>query len=431
MKILLTILILIFFHFECQGSYNPTISTKKNTDHSNIESIIKKISPVIFNIYSAESPNSNIFEDDQVFQHLCTQQTKNSCDRFLGTAVMIYTSENYSNNYLTTFNAAVTSFKAIEEIEERVILVDKAGNRFNGAILNKDRENEIGFIKVLSDVNLPSIDIKKSYPTKIGTDVYMISHAPGIGISVNKGNISAIPHSGSHILTDIQAQKFNLGGILTDNKGNFLGLNTSISKYNISIVKRNKIEESINKLKKKKEVLNTKGSQPSSKKTSPNTTPQKNTPENKYKTQQPKKNTVNAGPWLGLRIHNINKESLSKAGLYSPNQGVIITKLHSKSPLLNCGITAGDIIVSINDISIRDKDHFHTVLSNDNSKKLKIGIYNRNVPCHIMIPVLNINDIEITKITQQGPLFGTILSHISPELIIKMNLRHLDSIEKV
>lgn len=281
--------------------------------------MIKQVRPAVVNVLvSSTQTVDNPLLNDPFFRHFFNipknyqQQRKSSS---AGSGVIIDADEGI----------VITNNHVIANADEiQVGLSD--GRTVKAELLGSDPEVDIAVLKIEAD-NLSEVRIADSDKLEVGDFVVAIGNPFGLGQTVTTGVISALERSGlgiegyeNFIQTDASINPGNSGGALVNLHGELVGINTAIlapSGGNIGIGFAIPINMAMGS---HKQIL--------------------------------KHGEVKRGR-IGIFIQDLNSALAEAFGLDKDQQGVLITKVQEDSPAEKSGLEAEDIIIAVNDKTIR------------------------------------------------------------------------------
>ena len=235
---------------------------------------------------------------------------------------------------------------------EKVKIVIYDGSEYTAKIIGKDERSDIALLKIDAADKLPYAVLADSDKVKIADRVVAIGNPLGFGKTVTAGIISykgrnlskqiaelGIGGDVSYLQTDAQVNYGNSGGPLFSYDGEVVGMITVFladgnrgTGINFAIPS--------NTLKKVATQLRNYGKMQRS--------------------------------WLGIAVTPLNKEAADTFGL-GKRCGLVVTKVENDSPAAKIGVSAGDIVLSINN---------QTILANTNTEDLL-----NNLPPNTSIPI--------------------------------------------
>ena len=187
------------------------------------------------------------------------------------------------------------------------------GNMYEGNVVGADKQTDLAIIKIDSKDALSSAELGNSDLLKIGQIVIAIGNPFGLdgGPSVTAGIISSLTRR-------LQFENGNSGGHLVNTRGEVIGINTAKIPYAQGIG----FAVPINVAKMIITDLITNG-------------------------------RVTNRPWIGISAIKINTELANSYRLPS-NQGALIAQIQDDSPAHKADLRKGDIVESIDGITIID-----------------------------------------------------------------------------
>jgi Do/DeqQ family serine protease len=290
--------------------------------------VVKKIAPTVVNIYTKRTVTraaQNPFMNDPLFAELFGNspfggRMKKQVENTLGSGVIV------QPDGLVVTNAHVTQ----DALEITVVLSD--GREFDGKVVLKDAPSDLALVRIdTKGEQLPYASLKPSESMNVGDLVLAIGNPFGVGQTVTSGIVSALARSSLgindfnfFIQTDAAINPGNSGGPLIALDGGVVGINSAIyskdgSSLGIGFAIPSEMVASV--------IAAEKAGSGAGDRI--------------------------ARPWLGVTTQNITAEIASSLGMARP-QGVLVTALHSASPMLKAGIQVGDALVSINGHQIHD-----------------------------------------------------------------------------
>ena len=279
----------------------------------------RKAQPSVVNIYTSKELRlqRNPLFDDPMFRRFfgapggSETETQNS----LGSGVIAD-----SEGHILTNNHVV---EAADQIE--VALSD--GRRVGAKLVGTDPETDLAVLKVDAR-NLTPITWGRADSLQVGDFVLAIGNPFGVGQTVTMGIVSALGRSNlginvleSFIQTDAAINPGNSGGALVDGNGSLVGINSAIySKNGGSLGIGFAIPESI-----ARQVM-----------------------------EQIVAHGAVARGWIGIEAQDIPADALAALGLRS---GAFVAGLLRGSPGDRAGVHPGDILISLNGVSLQNANH--------------------------------------------------------------------------
>ncbi len=217
----------------------------------------------------------------------------------------------------------LTNAHVIEGADEiTVALTDR--REFIARVLLVDERTDLAVLKI-DATNLPFLKFRDSDTMQVGDLVLAIGNPFGVGQTVTSGIISAQTRSTEggrvFIQTDAAINPGNSGGALVDMGGQLIGINTMIlspsggsNGIGFAIpadLARQAVESAATG------------------------------------------NDTVARAWLGIEGQTVTQEIAESLGLALPN-GVILSRLHPRSALLEAGLQPGDIVLDVEGLPVSD-----------------------------------------------------------------------------
>lgn len=288
--------------------------------------VVKKVSPAVVNIYTKRTVTRayNPFANDPFFSQFFGSgafggRMQKQAENSLGSGVII------QSDGLVVTNAHV--IRGADEIT--VVLAD--GREMEAELAIADEASDLALLQVKSEVDLPTVSLKPSESLEVGDIVLAIGNPFGVGQTVTSGIVSAQGRSSLDIndfnffiQTDAAINPGNSGGALVTLDGKLVGINTAIysrdgGSLGIGFAIPSEMLASVIAAK-EQGAVGEKGI---------------------------------TRPWLGVTTQNLTSEIGESLALDTPH-GALISKLHPASPLKKAGIKVGDVIIKMNERTIRD-----------------------------------------------------------------------------
>ena len=276
---------------------------------------VKKAAPSVVNIYTKTQVKRSIhpLSRHPFFKRLYRQQPKR-VEGSLGSGVII-----------DKAGFIVTSFHVVDSVDEILILLYD-GRELPATVVGTDPETDLAVLKIVAD-NLQEIQFGSPKQAEIGDVVLAIGNPFGMGQTVTQGIVSATQRNGlnlsnleNYIQTDADINPGNSGGALIDAYGNLLGINAAIL--------NNESSDGIGFAIPADDVQ-------------------------KVLTQIIDNGRVVRG-WLGVEAIEVTHAIAKKLSLNITN-GLLVTAIVKDGPTDRAGIIPGDIVTSINGLSVTDR----------------------------------------------------------------------------
>ena len=276
---------------------------------------VKKAAPSVVNIYTKTQIKRTIhpLARHPFFKKLYRQQPKR-VEGSLGSGVIV-----------DKAGFIVTSFHVVDSVDEILILLYD-GRELPASVVGTDPETDLAVLKIDTD-NLQEIQFGNPNQAEIGDVVLAIGNPFGMGQTVTQGIVSATQRNGlnlsnleNYIQTDADINPGNSGGALIDAYGNLLGINAAIL--------NNERSDGIGFAIPADDVQ-------------------------KVLTQIIEHGRVVRG-WLGVEAIEVTPAIAKKLSLKISN-GLLVTAIVKDGPTDLAGIVPGDIVTSINGLSVTDR----------------------------------------------------------------------------
>jgi len=325
-----------------------TVAAENNRE-TPIVKAVRKASPSVVNIsseYTVKGHN-NPFSDYNLdpffdsffkdfFDHGFRQKSKRSS---LGSGVIID-----GNRGIIITNSHVISNAGVI----KVVLKDE--REFTAKIIGADPASDLAVLRIETKQPLPSLKMASGNDLMIGETVIAIGNPFGFSNTVTTGVISAVNRSirtkdrvyHDFIQIDASINPGNSGGPLLNINGDLIGINTAIYAkaqgigFAIPVAKARKI---VSDLIKHGEVIQ---------------------------------------PWIGVTVQNLDKK-LARYLNFPGKSGVLVKAVENNSPAKRAGIRNGDIITSINNMTVHSFENYHTAMRGFAADDLlNISIWRKN-----------------------------------------------------
>lgn len=257
-------------------------------------------------------------------------------NKSLGSGVIVDKQGHIVTNHHVIHNASLIT----------ITLTD--GRKGIATLLGSDRESDIAILKISMD-QLPAMPSQPVTSAKVGDIVLAIGNPYGVGQSVTQGIVSAIGRSNlglatfeQYIQTDAAINPGNSGGALITAKGQLIGINSAFLShadgaqgisFAIPISQINKV---------KKDII---------------------------------ENGEVLRGYLGVRLHQLNKEAASFFNLQHTN-GLVVIDVEANSPAQRAGLKQGDIILRINGKPLKHyQDSLFTIADMRPGHRISLDLY--------------------------------------------------------
>lgn len=314
---------------------------KESRDPNFVVSVVQEVGPAVVRIDTSRTVTSRVPDEfnDPFFR------------RFFGSRIPTQPREKQQrgngSGFIVNSNGEILTNAHVVDGADRVTVELKDGRKFDGQVLGEDPVTDVAVIKIDAD-NLPTVPLGDSDKVQPGEAVIAIGNPLGLNYTVTSGIISAIGRSSSDIgasdkrvdymQTDAAINPGNSGGPLLSARGRVIGMNTAIIRGAQGLG----FAIPVNTVKRISQELIDKG-------------------------------RVDH-PYLGIQMVTLTpdvKEKLNSE-IGNPNisadKGVLLIRIMRGSPASQGGLKAGDVIVSINDKSVKSNEDVQKLV-----EKSKIG----------------------------------------------------------
>lgn len=283
-------------------------------DRPTMAPLLERVTPAVVNISVTGSVQvrSNPMLEDPFFRRFFNvpDQPRRVPRQSVGSGVIVDADEGY----------VLTNHHVVNGADEVVVTLQDR-RRFDAKLVGSDEGTDIALLKIDAD-DLTEVDFGDSDSVRVGDFVLAIGNPFGLGQTVTSGIVSALGRSGINvdgyedfIQTDASINPGNSGGALIDVDGRLIGVNTAIiapSGGNVGIGFAVPVAMA-------KAVME----------------------------QLIEYGEVRRGR-LGIIIQDVTPELAEALDLESP-EGAVITQVQAGSAAEEAGITAGDVIIAIDD----------------------------------------------------------------------------------
>jgi Do/DeqQ family serine protease len=275
--------------------------------------VAREAAPAVVNIHArrvveARSP----FADDPFFRDFFREfaPPQPRVQNALGSGVILSPDGYVVSNYHVVGRAT----------DIRVVLNDR--REFSAELVLADAEADLAILKLEEAAELPHLDLRDSDTLEVGELVLAIGNPFGVGQTVSSGIISAVARSGPatgnlrgyFVQTDAPINPGNSGGALVDMAGRLVGVNTAIlsrsgGSNGIGFAIPAALVE-------------------------------------QFLAQARAGAARFERPWAGMSGQPVDADMAEALGLPAP-RGMVISKLHPKSPFAAAGVQAGDVVLDL------------------------------------------------------------------------------------
>lgn len=312
--------------------------TIAGSDIFSLAPLVEKVSPAVVNIsIVGNQSNQKLLPD--LFKFFSDDELPFMNQPFvgLGSGVIIDASKGY----------IITNFHVIEDADEIKVTL-KSGQEFNALLVGQDKQSDIALLQISTNKSLTQMALADSDLLRVGDFVIAIGNPFGLGQTVTSGIISALGRSGlnfenleNFIQTDAAINSGSSGGALVNLKGELIGINTALlgtSGGNIGIgfaIPSNMIHNLVQQLLQFGEIRR---------------------------------------GVLGIKGGELTHE-LTKTFALDSQHGAFIYQVNPDSAAEEAGLKAGDVIVSLNGLTIMSFSALRAKIGSLSvGKKVELGI---------------------------------------------------------
>lgn len=199
----------------------------RSGDRPTMAPLVERVTPAVVNISVSGSvrARSNPMLEDPFFRRFFNvpEQPRSIPRQSVGSGVIVDASEGL----------VLTNHHVISGADEVVVTLQDR-RRFDAEVVGSDEGTDIALLKIDGD-DLSEVALGDSEQVRVGDFVLAIGNPFGLGQTVTSGIVSALGRSGINvdgyedfIQTDASINPGNSGGALVDIDGNLIGVNTAI-----------------------------------------------------------------------------------------------------------------------------------------------------------------------------------------------------------
>jgi Do/DeqQ family serine protease len=351
--------------------------------------IVQHVAPAVVNVYAQHVvANNNPFLADPFFRQFFGGMPRQQVERSLGSGVIVDPSGLVVTNYHVIADAS----------EVKVALADK--RELDADIVLKDERADLAVLHIKgSNEKFPTLEFANSDELQVGDVVLAIGDPFGVGQTVTHGIVSAVARTqvgnGNYqffIQTDAAINPGNSGGALVDVNGRLVGINSEI-------YSRSGGSEGIGFAIPANMVRVVVASAESGSK------------------------TVKRA-WFGAKLQEVTPEIADSIGLQHPS-GALVASVVSGSPAARAAIKTGDLIVTIDGVTVDDPAAFdYRFATKPLGGETKIGLIRQGKETVVSLPLQGLPDTprDEVVIKSRSPFLGATVANLSPALDDEMRL---------
>lgn len=371
----------------------------KEQIHLSYSPVVKQVSPAVVNIYTKRivTRSYSPFGGDPFFEQFFGNSfgmgglTRQQVESSLGSGVIV------DANGLVITNAHV--IKGAQEIS--IVLND--GRKFDAELVIKDDHSDLAVLRMnTKNESLPFAKLEPSENLEVGDIVIAVGNPFGVGQTVTSGIISALARSSLNIndfnffiQTDAAINPGNSGGPLVSMSGGVIGINTAIysrsgGSLGIGFAIPSEMVQTVIAAAKSGET-----------------------------------NVNVVRPWIGVSGQAVTADIAESLDLKAP-RGILISKLHPKSPAKKAGMEVGDVVVSLNGRMITNPAEMGFRLATvPLGETAKIGVLRHGDQKEFAVIAMAPPEEpprDETILDGEHPLKGTIVGNLNPRVSIELKL---------
>jgi Do/DeqQ family serine protease len=353
--------------------------------------VVQRVAPAVVNVYAQHIvANNNPFMADPFFRQFFGGggMPRAQVERSLGSGVIVDASGLVVTNYHVIADAS----------EVKVALADK--RELDADIVLKDQRSDLAVLRIKSGgERFATLEFANSDELQVGDVVLAIGDPFGVGQTVTHGIVSAVARTqvGNSdyqffIQTDAAINPGNSGGALVDVNGRLVGINSEI-------YSRSGGSEGIGFA----------------------------IPANMVRvvvaSAEQGGGTVKRA-WLGAKLQEVTPEIADSLGLKHPG-GALVASVVSGSPAARAGIKTGDLIVTIDGVTVDDPAAFdYRFATKPVGGEAKVGLLRQGKETVVALPLQGLPDTPRQEVEIQGrsPFLGAKVANLSPALADEMRL---------
>jgi Do/DeqQ family serine protease len=352
--------------------------------------IVQRVAPAVVNVYATYIvENQNPFLSDPFFrQFFGGGAPSKQVERSLGSGVVV-----------DAAGLVVTNYHVIEGASEvKIALSDK--REFDAAIVIKDQRSDLAVLRITdAKERFPVLQFANSDTVQVGDVVLAIGDPFGVGQTVTHGIVSALARTDVgtsdlqfFIQTDAAINPGNSGGPLVDMNGRIVGINSAI--YSRSGGSQG-IGFAIPANMVRMVVASAESGSSAVKR-----------------------------PWLGAKLQEVTHDIADSLGLQRPS-GALVASVAPGSPAARAGIKTGDLIVSVDGITVEDPNAFNYRFSTEplgGMAQVKILRQGRELVLPVALEALPEMPRNEVTIRGRSPFLGLTVANLSPALADEFQL---------
>jgi Do/DeqQ family serine protease len=355
--------------------------------------VVQRVAPAVVNVYAAKTVvNRNPLFEDPIFRRFFGMPGMGGpgeqVQRSLGSGVLVDPS-----------GLVVTNNHVIEGADQvKLSLADK--REFEAEIVLKDSRSDLAVLRIKGQgEKFAALDFSDSDALLVGDLVLAVGNPFGVGQTVTHGIVSAVARTQVGITdyqffiqTDAAINPGNSGGALVDLGGKLVGINTAIfsrsgGSQGIGFAIPANMVRVV--------VASAKGG-----------------------------SSMVKRPWLGARLQAVTPEIGESLGLKRP-AGALVGSVTPQSPAGRGGLRTGDLIVSIDGVTIDDHNAFdYRFATKPLGGAARVGVVRSGKETIVVVALESAPEVPHDElvIDSPSPFQGAKVSNLSPALADQMRI---------
>lgn len=354
--------------------------------------LVKLAAPAVVNVYAERMVRQRSpFAGDPFFERFFGQSApgRSRKQTSLGSGVIVDPS-----------GIIVTNNHVIDGADE-IKIAFANGQEFESRVLLKDERVDLAILKIDGDQPFPVIEYSDSDRLEVGDILLAIGNPFGVGQTVTSGIVSALARNGVgvsdfgfFIQTDAAINPGNSGGALIDMNGELVGINTAIfSRSGGSNGIGFAIPANMVRAVVQAAIAG----------------------EDKF-----------SRPYIGATFSPVTSDMAEALGMEQAF-GAIVTDVVKGGPAHRGGLRVGDLVISLNDLTVQHPDALGYRLATtgvDKVARLKVVSRSKVKVLRIRLaPPQQRQPGDEVRLTGQNPFAGALVAKIEPRIAEELRIR--------